>query len=374
MKIALVCDWLTGMRGGERCLEAICELYPDADIFTLVYLPGSVSGTIESHKIQTSYIQRLPGNIKNFRRYLPLFPHAIQKFDLSGYDCVLSFSHCVAKGVKVPNGIPHICYCHTPMRYAWHMRDEYLGAYKGLKKFVVGAMLDYLKNWDRRTSAGVTHFIANSKNVQNHIKHAYNRDSTVIYPPVDHERFTISGEDGGYYLVVSALVPYKRVDLAVSAFKGINQKLLIAGNGSESDHLKEMASKNVSFIDSASDNEIAEYMKKSKALIFPGEEDFGIVLLEAQACGKPVIAFGKGGALETVIGLGHNQNQTEKIKATGIFFYEQSPEALRKSILLFEEMRDHFDAQKCRDNAIRFIRSVYQRSMGKYIRTVMAEF
>jgi len=252
------------------------------------------------------------------------------------------------------------------------MRDEYLGAYKGLKKFVVGAMLDYLKNWDRRTSAGVTHFIANSKNVQNHIKHAYNRDSTVIYPPVDHERFTISGEDGGYYLVVSALVPYKRVDLAVSAFKGINQKLLIVGNGSESDHLKEMASKNVSFIDSASDNEIAEYMKKSKALIFPGEEDFGIVPLEAQACGKPVIAFGKGGALETVIGL--NQTQPINANATGIFFYEQSPEALRKSILLFEEMRDYFDAQKCRDNAIRFTRSVYQRSMKKYIRTVMAEF
>ena len=241
MKMALVCDWLTGMRGGERCLEAICELYGDADIYTLVYFPGTVSEIIESHNIFTSYIQRLPGNIDTFRRYLPLFGHAVQRFDLSEYDCVFSFSHCVAKSVRVPKGIPHICYCHTPMRYAWHMRDEYLSAYKGLKRFVAGAMLDYLKNWDRRTSAGVTHFIANSQNTQNHIKNFYNRDSVVIYPPVDHERFTISGEDDGYYLVVSALVPYKRVDLAVSAFKDLNQKLLIVGKGPELSHLREMA-------------------------------------------------------------------------------------------------------------------------------------
>ena len=374
MRIALICDWLTGMRGGERCLEAVCELYPDADIFTLVYFPGTASEIIESHNIHTSYIQRLPGNKDAFRRYLPLFPNTIERFNLSGYELVLSFSHCVAKGVKVCRNVPHICYCHTPMRYAWFMRDEYLSSFGSMKRWVADKLLDYLKNWDRRTSAGVTHFIANSKNVQNRIKQAYNRDSTVIYPPVDHERFTISGEDGGYYLVVSALVPYKRVDLAVSAFKGLNQKLLIVGNGSESNHLKRIASKNVSFIDRANDNEIAEYMKKSKALIFPGEEDFGIVPLEAQACGKPVIAFGKGGALETVIGLEHNQNQTEKAKATGIFFSEQNPLTLQNAILRFERIRNQFRPRKCRDNAIRFTRSVYQRSMKKYIETVMAEF
>jgi len=374
VKTALICDWLTGMRGGERCLEALCELYPEADIFTLVHLPGSVSRTIASHKIHTSYIQKLPGDIRKFRRYLPLFPNAIERFDLTGYDFILSFSHCVAKGVKVPPGIPHICYCHTPMRYAWHMRDEYLRAYKGLKKFVAGAMLDYLKNWDRRSSDRVNHFITNSKNVQNRIKHAYNKDSTVIYPPVDLERFTISDVDDGYYLVVSALVPYKRVDLAVSAFKGLTQKLLIVGNGPELDHLKELASKNVSFIDRASDNEVAEYMKKCKALIFPGEEDFGIVPLEAQACGKPVIAFGKGGALETVIGLEQNQNRTEKVNATGIFFYEQNQMALQNTILRFERIRNQLRPRKCHDNTIRFSRSVYQRSMRRYIRTVMAEF
>jgi len=187
------------MRGGERCLEAVCELYPDADIFALVHFPGSVSETIESHTIHTSYIQRLPGNIKTFRRYLPMFPNAIQRFDLTGYDCVLSFSHCVAKGVRAPPNMPHICYCHTPMRYAWYMRSEYLSGFSHLKKRTAEVMLDYIRNWDRKTSSRVTHFIAASKNVQNRIKQAYNRNSVVIYPPVECNRFAISDDDDGYY-------------------------------------------------------------------------------------------------------------------------------------------------------------------------------
>ena len=308
MKIALICDWLTGMRGGERCLEAICELYTDSDVFTLVHFPGTVSQTIESHKIHTSYIQKLPGDLKRFRRYLPLFPNAIERFDLSKYDCILSFSHCIAKGVKVPSGIPHICYCHTPMRYAWHMRNEYLNGFSYLEKKLAGCMLNHLRNWDKKSSSGVTQFIANSKNVQNRIKQAYKRDSKVIYPPVDCNRFTISNEDDGYYLIVSALVPYKRIDIAVEAFGATERKLLIAGNGPELPRLKKMASANVSFIENVADEEVVKYMSKCTALIFPGEEDFGIVPLEAQSCGKPVIAFGKGGALETVIGLNHIQS------------------------------------------------------------------
>ncbi len=371
MRIAFICDWLTGMRGGERCLEAVCEIYPDADVFTLVHLPGSVSETIESHQIQTSYIQCLPGSIKNFRRYLPFFPHAIQKFDLSGYDCVLSFSHCVAKAVKTPPHIPHICYCYTPMRYAWHMRHVYLNTLRQPKRLLTECVLNCLKRWDRKVSSRVTHFIAISKNVQNRIKDAYNRDSVVIYPPVECDRFAISDDDDGYYLVLSALVPYKRIDIAVKAFAAIGQKLVIVGNGPELPRLKNMASANIFFVDNADDNEVVEYMKKCKALVFPGEEDFGIVSLEAQACGKPVIAFGKGGALETVRGLDHTQ--TTKINATGVFFYEQSPEALRKSILLFEEMRDQFDARKCRDNVLGFDRLIYQQSMQNYIQSVMAE-
>jgi len=370
-KMAFICDWLTAMRGGERCLEAICGIYPDADIFTLVHFPGSVSQIIESHRIYTSYIQQLPGNIKNFRQYLPLFPYTIKQFDLSGYDFVLSFSHCVAKGVKVPEGVPHVCYCHTPMRYAWHMRDEYLSKFKGPKKWGAEILLDYLKNWDRKASSGVTHFIANSKNVQNRIKQTYGRSSVVIYPPVECDRFAISSDDDGYYLIVSALVPYKRIDVAVEAFGGIDRRLTIVGDGPELSSLRRMAPANVSFVDDADDNEVVEYMKKCRALVFPGEEDFGIVPLEAQACGKPVIALGKGGALETVIGLDHTK--ATEANATGIFFFEQSPEALQKSISLFEERRAEFDACKCRDNVLRFDRLVYQQSMQNYIQSVMAE-
>lgn len=370
-KIAIICDWLTAMRGGERCLEAICEVYPDADIFTLVHFQGSVSETIETHKIQTSYIQRLPGSIKNFRIYLPLFPYAIQKFDLSGYDCILSFSHCVAKGVKVPQGLLHICYCHTPMRYAWHMRDSYLKTLSNPQKMLAECVLNQLKNWDAKASSRVTHFIANSKNTKNRIREAYDRDSIVIYPPVECDRFAVSDNDDGYYLVLSALVPYKRIDIAVKAFAAIGQKLVIVGNGPELPRLKSMASANIFFVDNAGDNEVVEYLKKCRALIFPGEEDFGIVPLEAQACGKQVIAFGKGGALETVIGLDHPQ--PTNANATGIFFYEQSPEALRKTILLFEERRDQFDARKCRDNVLRFDRPIYQQSMQNYIQSVITE-
>jgi rhamnosyltransferase len=370
-KIAFICDWLTAMRGGERCLEAMCEIYQDADIFTLVHFPGSVSEAIESHIIHTSYIQRLPGNVENFRRYLPLFPHAIKKFDLSGYDFILSFSHCVAKGVKVPQGLLHICYCHTPMRYAWHMRDSYLNTLSNPQRMLAECVLNQLKNWDAKASSRVTHFIANSKNTQNRIREAYNKNSVVIYPPVECARFAISDSDDGYYLVLSALVPYKRIDIAVKAFTATGQKLVIVGNGPELPRLKSMASANIFFVDNADDNEVVEYLKKCRAVIFPGEEDFGIVPLEAQACGKQVIAFGKGGALETIIGLDHAQ--ATKANATGIFFYEQTPEALRKSILLFEEIKDRFDPGKCRDNVLRFDRPIYQQSMQNYIQSVMAE-
>jgi len=369
VKIAFACDWLTGMRGGERCLEAACELYPDADIFTLVHFPGSVSEKIESHKIRTSYIQNLPRK-KKFRRYLPLFPHAIQQFDLSGYDCVLSFSHCVAKGVKVSKGIPHICYCYTPMRYAWHMRDEYLSKSNGLKKLIAEVMLDYLKNWDKKTSSRVTHFIASSKNVQNRIKQTYNRNSVVIYPPVQCSRFTISDSDDGYYLIVSALVPYKRIDIAVEAFGRISQKLVVVGSGPELARLKSMASPNVSFIEHANDNQVVEYMKKCRALIFPGEEDFGIVPLEAQACGKPVIAFAKGGALETIIEIG--QSAREKVGPTGIFFFEQNTTAIVETISIFEKKRDRFDPQGCRNNALRFDRSIFMKRLQYYIENTIA--
>jgi glycosyltransferase involved in cell wall biosynthesis len=370
MKIAVVCDWLTGMRGGERCLEAVSEIFPDSDIFTLVYVPGSVSQKIESHKITTSYIQSLPGATEHFRRYLPLFPHAIRKFNLGDFDCVLSFSHCVAKSVKAPPAVPHICYCHTPMRYAWHMLDEYLSDFGYLKKSAAKIVFACLRRWDKKTSAGVTHFVANSKNVQNRLKDCYNRDSVVIYPPVDCDRFTVSNHDDGFYLIVSALVPYKRVGLAVAAFRDINRRLVVVGNGPQLNSLKKSASPNVSFIESADDAEVVEYMQKCTALIFPGEEDFGIVPLEAQACGKPVIAFGKGGVLETVTALNRPEPTSES--PTGLFFYRQAPESLSEAIASFENSREQFTPDNCRQNALAFDRQLYQKSMQSFVQTVLS--
>lgn len=338
----------------------------------MVYFPGSVSGKIESHRIRTSYIQRLPWGKDKFRRWLPAFPNAIRQFDLRGYDCVLTFSHCVAKGVRVPAGVPHICYCHTPMRYAWHMRSDYLRKLGCLQRPAAALVLDYLRSWDRRKSSGVSHFIAVSRNVQERIKDAYGRESVLIHPPVDCERFGLSEANDGFYLIVSALVPYKRVDLAIETFKGFDRELLVVGNGPELDLLKGVAPGNVSFVDDADDGEVVEYMQKCRALIFPGEEDFGIVPLEAQSCGKPVIAFGKGGALETVVGV--ERNNEADTSATGMFFNEHSPQALRRTILQFEERESQFDCRACRSNALRFDRPIFQRSMRDYIRSVLDEY
>ncbi|UCG57571.1 MAG: glycosyltransferase [Phycisphaerales bacterium] len=372
MRIAFVCDWLTKMRGGERCLEAMCEVYPDADVFALVHTPGSVSRTIESHTIHTTSVQWLSRHSKDFRRYLPLFPHAVKQFDLTGYDLVLSFSHCVAKGAVVRHGAAHICYCHTPMRYAWHMRDVYLAQLHWPRRRLAEYVLDYLKAWDSRTATRVTSFIANSKNTQQRIRQAYGRDSVVIYPPVDCARFAVSSEDEGYYLMVSALVPNKRVDLAVAAFRDFGRKLMVVGDGPELDRLRETASDNICFVTGLDDAEVAERMQKCTALLFPGEDDLGIVPLEAQACGKAVIAFAKGGVLETARGL--TESPQTSLPPTGLFFHEQSVPALRRCIMRFEHNRSKISPQACRDNALRFDRPIYQQAMRDYIGRTLADY
>lgn len=363
MKIALVCDWLTGMRGGERCLEAVCRIYPNADIYTLVYYPENFSGEFDGHTVQRSFIQRLPGARTGFRMYMPLFGKAIESFDLSGYDVVVSFSHCVAKSVIVPAPIPHICYCHSPARYAWDMRLSYLQSMPSLKRPLVNWMLDRFRRWDLQTSGRPNAYIANSHFVQERIKRCYGINSTVIYPPVDCARFDVSPEHDGYYLVLSALVPYKRIDLAITAFSLMNKKLLVVGNGAERAKLRKLAKRNIKFITDADDKQTADYLANAKALIFPGQEDFGIVPLEAQACGKPVIAFGVGGALETVKGL--DSYETEE--ATGVFFDEQSPGKLVEAVKLFEENETKFSPRACRANAERFDLEIYQRQMQQLI-------
>ena len=359
LNIALVHDWLTGMRGGEKVLEVLCELFPDATLFTLLHNKGSVSRTIERHRIRTSFIDRLPLKSTRYRNYLPLFPAAIGSMDFSGYDLIISTSHAVAKGATPAPGALHICYCHTPMRYVWELYDEYFGPGRAgiLTRAAMSVIAPRLRTWDIRSSDRVHHFVANSRNVAGRIHQYYRRPADVIYPPVSTDQFAASENDDGYYLVVSALVPYKRVDLAIHAAKELGERLLIVGTGPETQKLKALAGRNVEFLGWKADAELSRLYAGCRALIFPGIEDFGIVPLEAMASGKPVVAFGAGGALETVV-----ENSESP---TGIFFKEQSVEALTAALQKLSHVR--FDPLKIRSHAMRFDRTVFKENIRRFI-------
>jgi glycosyltransferase involved in cell wall biosynthesis len=314
VKVALIHDWLTGMRGGERALLAFCEMFPDADLFTLVRVPGATDPIIERRRVRTSPIQWLPWPGRLYRHYLPLFPVAIEQFDLDGYDLVLSTSHCAAKSVVVPGHTRHLCYCLTPMRYAWDQFDAYFGPDRvgprvsRLMRPVMAAMA----RWDRATERRVHRYLAISQYVARRISLYYNRQSSIVYPPVETTFYTpapsgthwgpaVNEGHAAGMLVVSALVPYKRVDLAIAAAKRAQLPLTIVGDGPERAALEAAAGDGVRFLGWCTNEEIRDLYRSSLATILPGEEDFGIVPLEAQACGRPVVALGRGGALETVI-------------------------------------------------------------------------
>ncbi len=356
MKIALVHDWLTGMRGGEKCLEVLCELFPDAPIYTLLHNKGTMSSAIESKKIFTSFLDNLPAKQKQYRKYLPLFPFAIAQFDLSEYDLIISTSHAVAKNVRVRKDAVHICYCFTPMRYIWDMYEQYFGKGKAGIGIRIAMMVvaPILRWWDVKTSSRVSFFIAISEEVRSRIKKHYNRSSDMIYPPVDTEQFQLSTSSEDFYLIVSALVPYKRVDLAVESFTANGKKLVIAGTGPESGKLKSMAGSNITFLGWQSDEELAQLYSQCTALIFPGEEDFGIVPLEAQASGKPVVAFSKGGALETIID-----------GKSGVFFNKQTAESLQQALERLSLIK--FNSTDIRRHALGFSRSIFKQKMKDYI-------
>ena len=377
MKIAIVHDWLTGMRGGEKCLEVLCDLYPSADIYTLLHIPGSVSRTIESHSIYTSFLQKLPCIQSKYRYYLPLMPFAIESFNLSQYDLILSSSHCVAKSVKPASGSIHICYCHTPMRYIWDQFGHYFCRSKsGLIPWVIMTMLrPWLQRWDSKTSYRVNDFIANSYHVQKRIKKYYHKEATVIHPPVDTKRFKPSHDrKRDFFLIVSAFAPYKRVDLAVEAFNKLGYPFVVIGEGQDADLLRKMANSNVRFEGWLDDTSINSHYDRCRAFIFCGEEDFGISLLEAQAMGRPVIALGRGGALETVIpdrktwkkDTGIPKNKT--INPTGVFFYEQTSNDLMKAIQHFESIESQFDVDKIKEHADRFDVAIYKDQIQKFIK------
>ncbi len=356
------------MRGGEKVLEVFCELYPEATVFTLLHIPGSVSPRIESMKIETSFIQKMPFVKKKYRSYLPLFPAAIERFDLRRFDLVLSSSHCVAKGAIPGTEANHVCYCHTPMRYVWAMYEEYFGKGKvgGVSRMLIPHFASYLRTWDAASCPRVDEFVANSHNVSKRIERYYGRGSDVIYPPVDTEGTWLSTEDEGYYLAVSAFAPYKKVEIAVEAMSRLGRKLVIVGTGQDEKKLKKAAGADTVFVGWADSESLRKYYAGCRALLFPGEEDFGIVPVEAQCYGKPVIAYGAGGALETVVAEGRGYESAGAGRApTGVFFDEQTPEALAEAVLAFESMS--FDHKAIREHALSFDRALFKKRISEKI-------
>lgn len=356
------------MRGGEKCLEILCELFPDADLYTLLHIKGKMSEQIEGMNIITSFLQKLPFVEKRYRYYLPIMPFAIERFDMSRYDLIISSSHCVAKGIVKRPATCHICYCHTPMRYIWDMYHHYFG--NGRLGWLSGKTIplfrDYLRKWDVSSADRVDYFITISENVLLRIKRHYNRESEIIYPPVNTDFFTPLGDDGDYYLMVTAFAPYKRIDLAIEAFNILGYPLKIIGTGQDEKRLKGIAMQNIEFPGWIPDQEIRGYYARCKAFIFPGEEDFGITPLEAQSAGRPVIAYGKGGALETVIPIQKNDHRS--LPPTGVFFYEQTVESLIEAVKYFEDNGSSFSKEKIREHARRFDRSIFKGRIEGVIR------
>ena len=362
-RVALVHDWLTGMRGGERVLEAICELFPDATRFALLHVPGSVSETIEARPTRTSFIQWLPRSHRHYRLFLPLFPMAVEQFDLDDFDLIISTSHCAVKSVVPPGRTPHLCYCFTPMRYAWDQFDAYFGPDRvgagATRMFRWG--LSRMARWDVATAGRVNRYVAISQYVAGRIRRYYNRDASVVYPPVDTALFQPSGKPpGAYLLIVSALVPYKRVDLAIRACALAGAPLRIVGSGPELARLRDAAGPSVEFLGSLSDEQVRTAYQDAAAVLLPGIEDFGIVPVEAQACGRPVIALAQGGACETVVD-----------GSTGILVAEPTDTAFAAAI--DRVRRGRFDASAIRQHAVRFSRERFQVAFRQQVHQVMRE-
>lgn len=367
MKVVLSHDWLNGMRGGEKCVESLLRLYPDASIRTLIAEPDKLSEAIRTRPIRTSFVQRIPGAVERYKWFLPLFPFAVRTLDVKRgeADLVISTSHCVAKGIGTPKGTPHICYIFTPMRYAWLFFDEYFGKFNPVLKPFLRLTLACLRAWDRAASRRVTHFVAISEHVRKRVQSFYGRDAAVIYPPADLDFYAPEpaapasgpGEREDFYLLVSALVPYKRPDLAVEACSRSGRRLVVIGSGPELERLKAMAGPGVTFRGWASNEEIRDHYRRCRALIFPGEEDYGIVPVEAQGCGAPVIAYGVGGAVETV-----------RDGETGLFFTEQTPAALGSAMDRLETLR--WDAAAIRRHALKFSEPNFRMEFDRFVRSV----
>jgi glycosyltransferase involved in cell wall biosynthesis len=362
LKVAIIHYWLINMRGGEKVLEALCELYPDADIFTHVYEPNKVSQAIREKNVRTTFIQRLPLAKKHYQKYLPLMPLALEQLDLSAYDLVISSESGPAKGVIVRPDALHVCYCHTPMRYIWDHYPQYRKSAGFLTRMMMPGLAHTLRQWDVTSAARVDHFVANSTAVARRIRKYWRRDSEVIPPPVDVSKFTAGESRDDFYLYVGELVPYKRADLAVIACTMLERRLIVIGDGSEAARLKRMAGPTVEFVGRVPDKLLQEHYARCRALLFPAEEDFGIVPVEAMASGAPVIAFGRGGSEDTVID-----------RVTGILFGEQTAAGMLAAIIRFELEEDIFDPQQIAAHTQQFEREHFMKRFDDLVRTLLGQ-
>lgn len=372
MRVALIHDWLNGMRGGEKVLEALCEIFPDAEIYTLFYQPQKVSSTISSHKVRTSYLNGLPGMKKSYRNLLPLYPGAIESFKLDKFDLCISVSHSVAKGIRPGPNVLHICICLTPMRYIWDRFDDYFREAESskMKRYLARMLCMSMRRWDVKSSSSVDLFVSISEFVKRRISKFYDRPSTLIYPFGNTDFFT-PGSNGkpaksaDYFLVVSAQVPYKRIQDVVEAFRGLEDRVIIVGDGPEKRKLVKMAPPNVEFAGWVSNQRLLELYRGTRALVFPGVEDFGIVPVEAQACGIPVIALAEGGSLETVRGPIIGVNNTVPCDATGLFFKKPGAEYIIDAIRRFKTLE--FDRGIIRENALRFSKDNFVHNINEFV-------
>ena len=364
MKIAIIHYWLVNNRGGEKVLEALCELYPQADIYTHVYNEEAfASSVISTHTVKTTFISKLPRAIKSYQSYLPLMPMALEELDLNGYDLVISSESGPAKGVIPPPGVPHICYCHSPMRYAWDMYHAYKGKAGWLKRKLMPPLMHYLRRWDQANSQQVSYFVANSAFVAKRIWSYYRRDATVIHPPVSFDDFEVADKKDTYYLLLGQLVGYKKADLAVHAFNESGKQLIVVGEGEQYAELTKLAKDNVKILGRQSFDDIKCMLAQAQALIFPGVEDFGIVPLEAMASGTPVIAFKQGGATETVVD-----------GVSGLFFNEQTVKSLNAAVYDFERNSSIFDAETIRNYVKKFDKQRFKDEFKQFADNVLNEY
>jgi glycosyltransferase involved in cell wall biosynthesis len=366
LRVAIVHYWLVGDGGGERVIEAIAEIFPQADLFTLVANRDTLREALRSRSLSTSFIQRIPGSRRWYRHFLPLYPFALEQFDLSGYDLVISSESGPAKGVLTSPQTLHVCYCHSPMRYLWDMYHQYRNGMGVVQRAVFSLAAHYVRMWDTGSATRVDAFVANSNYVASRIWKYYRRGSEVIYPPVDTSVGYISDQVGDHYLAVGRLVDYKRMDLAIAACKQLQRPLRIIGDGPDYKSLKRLAGPTVRFLGRLDDQGLRKNLASCRALLFPGEEDFGILPVEVQSFGRPVIAFGRGGVLETVIGLAADDLARPET-STGVFFQKQAAESLTEAIQRFEAAENRFCPQFIRSHAMQFDRERFKKEFARFV-------